>query len=151
MALIQNILNEEHIEILNDYWNRNTDIVKWHDKYDNLYNLEMLYGKTSDEEYNKVLTIFNDIAKSYPQKHYLLNYGENSFTRIHPDSTEKGTYVTLFESNDLLGGETLIRDEQRCIDIVDFKVGQTLTYDGNCDHGVARVRQGNRKVFVVWY
>ena len=40
MALIQNILNEEHIEILNDYWNRNTDIVKWHDKYDNLYILE---------------------------------------------------------------------------------------------------------------
>ena len=151
MALIQNLLNEEQIEILKDYWKRNTDIIKWQDKHDNLYSLEMLYGKKSDEDYNKVLSIFDDVAKRHIQKHYLLNYIENSFTRIHPDATGNQTFVTLIESNNLLGGQTLIRNDQRCIDVVDLEVGQTLVYDHNCHHGVARVQQGNRKVFVAWY
>tara|TARA_Y100001951_G_C11098147_1_gene160492 strand:- start:32 stop:478 length:447 start_codon:yes stop_codon:yes gene_type:complete len=148
MYNVQNLLDKEHIKILKDYWNRNIKNIKHKDGHYNLHNIEILYGKKSDEEYNKVLLVFDDITTRKADKHYFLNYVENSFARIHNDVTGNQTFVTLLEqSNNLSGGQTLTGDLQ----YIDLKVGQTLIYDHDFKHGVARVNRGNRKVFVVWY
>lgn len=148
MYTVQNLLDKEHINILKSFWKRNTEDIKRKDSHYNLHNIQILYGRKSDEEYNKVLKVFDDIAGREADKHYFLNYVEESFARIHNDATGNQTFVTLIEqSNVLLGGQTLTGDQQ----YIDLKVGQTLVYDHDFKHGVARVSRGHRKVFIVWY
>jgi len=151
MFLITDILDKKDINILLKYWKDQNDRVRYEEQYYNLHDLHMIYGSREDKSYNNVLTKLEDISGHKAKRHYLLNYTKGSFCRMHHDATEYNTYVTLLEENDLEGGEVLTGDEKRCIDVRYARVGQTMIYDNGLQHGVANVRKGNRKVFIVWF
>lgn len=151
MFLITDILDKKDINILLDYYEEQNEKVRWEEAYYNLHNLHMIYGERKYEKYNNILEKLEDVSGHKATRHYMLNYIKGSFCRMHYDATEYNTYVTLLEEKDLEGGEVLTGDEKRCIDVRHVDVGQTMIYDKGLQHGVAQVRKGNRKVFIVWF
>ena len=151
MFLISDILDKKDINILLKYWKDKNNKVRYEEQYYNLHDLYMIYGERKYKDYNDVLTKLEDISGHNAKRHYILNYTKGSFCRMHHDATEWNTYVTLLEENNLEGGEVLTGDEKRCIDVRHVDVGQTMIYDNGLQHGVAKVRKGNRKVFIVWF
>ena len=108
--------------------------------------------------------------------HYFVKYVPESFTRLHVDNDKAvgKTIVTLIETNDLIGGETLMYDvypsqprpsthyAKRKGDevnygkdivpvIVPLVDGDSVIYDHKVKHGVCKVHQGYRIVLVSWY
>ena len=105
--------------------------------------------------------------------HYFLKYIPNSFTHVHIDNPYRiqRTAVTLIDvSQDLVGGEVVLINNISQSDlmpgefrpdknvknikvpvVVRQKVGSTLIYNHNVRHGVTKVEQGHRLVFISWY
>jgi len=106
--------------------------------------------------------------------HYFVMYEEGSFTRMHTDNDNDVTLtiVTLLDSQDLIGGETIValpfeykgRDqneyrkgevptkENRIVPkVVNVDKGQSMVYNRSLLHGVAQVEKGKRLVLVSWY
>lgn len=112
-----------------------------------------------------------------PQSHYFVKYGEESFTRLHTDDVNvvKMTIVTMVDTQDLIGGGTLVFDKYTknkrprdryakrvnngpapvgkdiIPDIVEMQDGESVIYDAATTHGVTRVKQGHRIVLVSWF
>jgi predicted 2-oxoglutarate/Fe(II)-dependent dioxygenase YbiX len=106
--------------------------------------------------------------KSY--SHYFVMYEEGAFTKLHTDNdAEVGlTIVTLVDTVDLIGGDTLVmlpyeEKEKKGYQkgnsprgsvipkIVRMESGESVTYDHSLTHGVTQVERGKRLVLVSWF
>lgn len=136
-----------------------------------------------DVDVRKIEGISNKVTKKivdHVQQGYKLNdqyfvkYEKDSFARVHQDNS-KFTIITLVETQDLIGGITLVLDKynlklrpshkyaNRGVDnsgpygmniiptIVPAVDGESILYDGDTPHGVTRVKQGYRIVLVSWF
>jgi predicted 2-oxoglutarate/Fe(II)-dependent dioxygenase YbiX len=116
----------------------------------------------------------DEYANRPTYSHYFVMYEEGSFTRMHTDNDDdiSLTIVTLLDSQDLVGGETIVhlpaeykgrdaneyrkgdvpRDDQRVRPkVVNVDKGQSMIYNRSLLHGVAEVEKGKRLVLVSWY
>lgn len=105
---------------------------------------------------------------------YFVEYGEESWTKMHTDDDGKVglTIVTMINTQHLIGGETLIqlpytkvarpankyrKGESPAIALpciiktVGVADSQSLVYGPKLMHGVAQVEMGTRLVLVNWY
>lgn len=108
--------------------------------------------------------------------HYFLEYGPESFTRMHTDNVDDVglTMVTVLRS-DCIGGDTLVnlpyekrqRPQNKYAKrqpgegapigkkiipkVVQVKDGQTMIYKRDLTHGVGQVEKGKRLVLVSWF
>lgn len=106
--------------------------------------------------------------KSY--SHYFVMYEKGAFTKLHTDNdAEVGlTVVTLVDTVDLIGGDTLVmlpfeEKEKKGYQkgssprgavipkIVRMESGDSVTYDQSLTHGVTQVERGKRLVLVSWF
>lgn len=113
-----------------------------------------------------------------PHTHYFLKYEEDAFTRMHTDDDKviKLTIITMIETDNLVGGGTLVFDKynrkarpahkyaKRTDNdtpgpygkdiipvIVESNDGESVIYDGKTQHAVTQVKQGHRIVLVSWF
>lgn len=123
---------------------------------------------------DKMFAKLDQYADRPVYSHYFVMYEEGSFTRMHTDNDTDVTLtiVTLLDSQDLVGGETVVhlpfeykgrnkdeyrkgnvpKSDQRVIPkVVDVDKGQSMVYDRSLLHGVAQVEKGKRLVLVSWY
>lgn len=119
------------------------------------------------------------LDESIRTESYFLNYTPGAFARVHPDRGTLHTVVTLYETNNLVGGETVVMlpyerpPEGRMSNLIcnrnDNEVkkppynqniiptviysdeGDSMIYGPKLQHGVSKVVQGSRKVFVTWF
>ncbi len=128
----------------------------------------------NDQLNDKVFSKLDQYADRPVYSHYFVMYEEGSFTRMHTDNDEDVTLtiVTLLDSQDLIGGETIVslpfeykgRDENefrkgevptkqnRIVPkVVNVDKGQSMVYNRSLLHGVAQVEKGKRLVLVSWY
>lgn len=108
---------------------------------------------------------------------YFLKYVPGSFCRMHQDHESELTIVTLLESQDLVGGDALVRTtyEQRdrpadkfcarggpenesppygqdiIMEVVPVADGESLIYGNDLMHGVSKVETGQRTVLITWF
>lgn len=108
---------------------------------------------------------------------YFVKYPPGGFARAHHDNGTSRTIVTLLESVNLVGGETIFveRYEKRprvkqhvakrndhendkppygrkiMPKVAHLKNGQSIVYGKDQMHSVAEVEQGHRTVLVSWY
>lgn len=108
---------------------------------------------------------------------YFLRYTEGSFARVHTDSGTSRTIITFVDSENLVGGETLMkleykhktrpkshkaartpREEERPPYgqyirnvIVPFEVGESVVYGPKLLHGVSEVLKGSRIILACWF
>tara|TARA_R110001632_G_scaffold40605_3_gene101825 strand:+ start:1747 stop:2280 length:534 start_codon:yes stop_codon:yes gene_type:complete len=117
-----------------------------------------------------VRDLFPDLAV---HSQYFLEYGVDSFTKQHTDNDALivKTVVTLIQSTDLVGGETIVLKTyhrkprpsvaerkgaaqygKRIIpDVVYMEDGEAIIYDRSLPHSVSQVKQGTRLVLVTWF
>ncbi len=145
------------------------------------WNLFHLEKRTMGQSYWKKWQGIHDIDRYMWRKyqvrthvHYFLKYVPNSFTRLHQDNKEtvaKTVITFVDQSEDLLGGDTLIFDkhynqppplgsvskgkDSNRVDVIPTTIKvpnfTSLVYDWNVPHGVTRVFEGHRIVLVSWY
>lgn len=152
--------------------------MEWKHQDWNLFNLEKRsMGQSYWKKFDAIHDIDRYMWRNYHVRthvHYFLKYVPNSSTRIHQDNkdTVTKTVITfLDQSEDLVGGDTLVLD--RYIDhpappnstikgrdlsgqsviptVIKVPDYSSLVYDWNVPHGVTRVTQGHRIVLVSWY
>jgi len=108
---------------------------------------------------------------------YFLNYEKDGFARLHKDHETRLTVVTILDSNDLIGGDTVVNlryktrsrpGDYHCVrsereskrppynqsivpHVVRTMDGDSILYNQNLVHGVSLVESGNRLVFINWY
>lgn len=120
----------------------------------------------------------NYVSDLNTHTHYFLKYTKDSFTRVHTDDNSiiKLTVVTMIDTEDLKGGDTLMYDTYTknsrpknkyakrvkkephgpigkdvipvCLEVKD---GQSVIYDPDTNHGVTKVDNGHRIVLVSWF
>ena len=123
---------------------------------------------------DKVFGKLDQYADRPVYSHYFVMYEEGAFTRMHTDNDKDVTLtiVTLLDSQDLVGGETVValpfeykgreQNEYRKGDVptkenrivpkvVNVDKGQSMVYNRSLLHGVAQVEKGKRLVLVSWY
>ena len=108
--------------------------------------------------------------------HYFVKYEKDSFTKMNNDDEKvvKQTIVTMIETKNLVGGDTLVLDKyvktsrpknkyakragkkapvnhDIIPDIVKLKDGESVIYDGKVLHGVTKVHEAHRIVLVSWF
>lgn len=145
----------------------------------NLFDVDKRHPRSEDREgisaFDRLDGFAGDEFKNY--SHYFLEYGEESFTRMHTDAHTyvHQTMITVLDDKDLVGGESLVHlpyekkarpsnkyakreegkegpyGEKIIPKVVNLNRGQTLIYDRDLLHGVAQVESGRRLVLVSWY
>lgn len=127
-------------------------------------------NERSVPEIKAIADEFPDL-KVYSQ--YFLEYGVDSFTRQHTDNDKEIvlTVVTMIQSTDLKGGETIVLKTynnkprpswaerkgeaaygKRIIpEVVYMEDGDSIIYDHALPHSVSQVTQGKRVVLVTWF
>lgn len=146
------------------------------------YNLNLVDKrqlKVSD--WNEQIRKIDKFSGRETYSHYFVMYKPGSFTRLHTDNADDVglTIVTMIDSVDLVGGETLVlvpndpddpniakrkhkqgsaykkgnlpKGQAVVPKIVQCDVGQSMVYDRNLTHGVTYVEEGLRLVLVSWY
>lgn len=168
---VENIISEEdRVELIKLY--NSIPSNKASQDY-NLFTVDKRRLK-NDQLNDKLFSKLNQYADRPVYSHYFVMYEEGSFTRMHTDNDEDVTLtiVTLLDSQDLIGGETIVhlpfqykgrnkseyrkgdipKSDQRVIPkIVNVDKGQSMVYDRSLLHGVAQVEKGKRLVLVSWY
>jgi len=172
-----NILDLDEVEYLKqmfdkypkNFWTRDYNLF-------NLYKCNIprrVYSNDVDSMRSITQKIKSHLDCKEDTNYYFLKYIPNSFTQIHVDNPNRiqKTAVTLIDiSEDLVGGEVVLisgisqsdlmpgefRPNNNFKDIkvpvvVRQKVGSTLIYNHNVKHGVTKVEQGHRLVFISWY
>lgn len=95
-----------------------------------------------------------------PYDSYVLEYYEGSYTAMHVDGIGDSKYnslttITLLnKSEDLSGGNILIRDDEKdlgAMTVLHQSVGEMISYSHRVPHGVSKVLKGTRRVLVNWY
>lgn len=153
-------LSDEHISYLNEYYQNNQDRLKivdwWHVKGVKLLKMDNLDDPTFLELRMEMYDLIED-KDLFPNACYILEYYKDSFTTFHTDfvgneADSSITTVTLIhESDDLVGGKALFRDEDRAVTVLDQNLGDVLSYGHKVHHGVSKVLSGSRRVFINWY
>lgn len=140
----------------------------------NLFDLEKRHVRSQD--YIPEIFKLNEYAEMKSMGHYFLKYTKDSFTRMHTDNDAivTKTIVTLIETKDLIGGETLLfdkyplkprpsnkyakrtpKDDSYDKDIIPTVVqlqdGQSVIYNHAVNHAVCRVHEGHRIVLISWF
>lgn len=147
----------------------------WHQNY-NLFDVERRDIPTP-RQYDFYKTLLKYSKLGYDKGAYFLKYEKDSFTRLHTDNNSDLTIVTLLESKDLVGGESLVRAEYKLknrpvgnlvarheherdsppygqeiiMDVVDVDDGESLVYGPELTHGVSKVYDGHRIVLITWF
>ena len=145
----------------------------------NLFDVDKRHPSSKQQEgisaFDRLNGFAGDEFKNY--SHYFLEYGPESFTRMHTDAHTYvyQTMITVLDDKELVGGESLVHlpyekrarpsnkyakrgegNEAPLGEVIIPKVvklnrGQTLIYDKDLLHGVAQVESGRRLVLVSWY
>lgn len=140
----------------------------------NLFNVEKRHVRS--ETYTKEIHRLNATAGLKSLGHYFVKYTEGSFTRLHSDNADAvgKTIVTLVDTHQLVGGETLMFDvyprqprpsdryakrtsEDNSYDkdiipvVVPLEDGDSVIYNHEVRHGVCKIHSGYRIVLVSWY
>lgn len=178
---IAQILNEEDRLELLDFYNTNRERTKeYHQDY-NLFHVRELHGGITELSAVKKLLDWtredNPEHNLRPVAHYFVEYGKGGFARIHHDNGTFRTIVSIIETKDLVGGDTVFmtKYERRSRvashianrhsrekdkppynkDIVPkvarVNDGESLIYGADVRHGVTEVESGHRLVLVTWY
>ena len=153
---IATIFDESDIRVLNRCWELNFHRRRDQDQYYNLFYTDHRYPSTSDPVYMERLNKVCDYGDGWnADKHYLLQYNPGAYARFHTDDPSVGkTVVTLLsdDGGNLRGGATLIelKNKDRCLDVVDLEVGQSVIYEHDVHHAVSVVREGFRRVHIGW-
>ena len=176
----EKVLNEEDLLFLN----YTSNSASW----EKIYQHFNIFGADMARTFNE-LVVLDPIVEKF-RKHlrlddnvkdvrYFLNYGQGSFARIHHDVKTIFTIITLIETVDLTGGETIVltpyvrppegrsasllckrNDNEKdnppynkhiIPSVVRSEVGDSMIYGSNLRHGVSQVVKGSRKVFVTWF
>lgn len=130
------------------------------------------------KEHSSLLKLNDYFSDLTPHTHYFLKYTSEAFTRMHTDNDSiiKQTCVTVIETKDLVGGDTLMLDtytknkrprnkyakrvkrethgpigKDVIPVIVKHNDGDSVIYDPKTNHGVTQVEQGHRIVLVSWF
>jgi hypothetical protein len=119
------------------------------------------------------------LNEDYKVLKYFLRYNPGSFARVHRDHSTVYTIITPLDTENLVGGETLVYDtytpptegrDPRFIckrsekendeppygqnivpRILPMSDGESLIYGPNLFHAVAQVQQGSRLVYITWF
>ena len=168
----QIITNEDRHNLIDLYNSMPTNF--GHTDY-NLYNIDKRILKRLydlDPKYKTVFEKVENYAGYKTYSHYFVMYNEGSYTRMHTDNDDhvKSTIVTLVDTVNLVGGETIVtlpapeaqyekkgyvkgnEHKGRVVPkIVRMNVGDSVIYDRSLLHGVTQVEQGKRLVLVSWF
>tara|TARA_B100000575_G_C23094474_1_gene631151 strand:- start:1068 stop:1598 length:531 start_codon:yes stop_codon:yes gene_type:complete len=168
----QIITNEDRHNLIDLYNSLDSNIA--HQDY-NLYNIDKrrLNTKdyTQDKKYHDIIKKIEAYAKRKTHSHYFVMYHEGSYTRMHTDDDEAvgQTIVTLVDTVDLIGGDTLAllsaeltedkKGYQKGDDhkgrvvprVIRMDVGDSVSYDRSLLHGVSQLERGKRLVLVSWF
>lgn len=86
-------------------------------------------------------------------------YVQGDFFKMHRDAIDQpgekvrrifSTSTILSKSDDLSGGEFLIKDNDRGVHPVPLEVGETLFFDSRSFHQVSGINKGTRDALVAW-
>lgn len=143
--------------------------------------VDVISMKTNYQPYaNLIMDAMGGRDKYQLTTYYFLRYLPGSYTTPHRDDGDASTgftSVTLIDEVNLKGGESLLYeriekpdfkkyfddnfkgpkqwewDDPFRIPVVvqDYKVGDTLIYNQNMKHGVAKVLSGERLVLIAWF
>ena len=168
---LTNVMTSEDIDSMLHYVSTNKPTY-YHQCY-NLHDVDKWEGGINKETIpalNRIEDLCPDL-KIY--SHYFLKYGKDSFTKAHTDNDNiiSKTIITLLESKNLIGGETIVfttyvekprpHNAERKGDaqygkriipqVVSMFDGDSIIYDGKLTHMVSQVKQGHRIVLVSWF
>jgi|TARA_Y100001951_G_C11137969_1_gene181937 hypothetical protein len=149
------LFEDDVIEYFNDYWNEysNTDRLSYEEKYYKLHKVRRLHPYSTHKEFFDKIKYFEQVFPFYKLNTcYFLEYGKGSFAELHHDHISKLTTVTMLnKSEDLIGGEFIISDDNDSTSsIIDLRVGETYFLDQTVKHGVAKIVKGTRLVLITW-
>jgi hypothetical protein len=180
---IADIIGEEdRLELIEMYSKLPSEV--YHQDY-NLFHCEKRIASIKNSnpyECNALKKIFEYVSNTSDEKirlvsAYFVKYTEGSFVRMHNDNGTYRTVVTLLDSQDLVGGDTIYckRYKRRprksnhiakrhrfeldkppygkgiIQSVARIKDGQSVVYGKDVRHGVTEVEQGQRIVFVTWF
>jgi len=148
------LFEDDVIEYFNKYWDEYcvTDRLLSEKVYHKLHNVHRLYPYTAHREFFDKVKYIEQVSSYKLEACYMLEYGKGSFADMHHDHNSALTTVTvLYKSDDLIGGELIISDDDTDISFnMDHKVGETYFYDQTMKHGVSEVIKGTRRVLITW-
>lgn len=166
---IERILDEADIASLLEYFD-SEDVEEYHQNY-NLF--DVIYQRVPSK--HPVLSKLIKYAGMPLKTSYMLKYEEGSFARAHQDDDSDLTIVTILETKDLVGGESLCflpyakrprvklarRNKRETKKppygdniipyIIDCEDGESLVYNRSLKHSVSLVKSGYRKVLITWF
>jgi len=144
----------------------------YHQDY-NLHDVKKWHSGINRKNFPALQSIEDAFPEFGLHSHYFLEYGVDSFTKQHTDNDSKilKTVVTLIQSTDLIGGETIVLktynvkprprwaerkgkafyNERIIPEVVYMEDGQSIIYDHALPHSVSQVKQGKRLVLVTWF
>ena len=163
---LEQIINNDDRHSLIDLYNSIPSSVA-HQDY-NLYKVDKRPLRSSDQI--SAIKKIEQYAGKQTYSHYFVMYEPGSYTRMHTDNDDDVglTIVTLIDTVNLVGGETIVqlpapKDEKigyqkgedhkgRVVPkIVRMVEGDSVIYDRSLLHGVTQVELGKRLVLVSWF
>jgi len=172
---VEKIIDDDDVEQLIKLY-RNLKSQNAHQDY-NLFDLKKANVPSEFRKISPIDKLYKFSEKKYITACYFLEYNKDSFTRTHSDNGSNITIVTILDTKDLVGGESLIlspynkkprpktsyanRTEKESKTppygkniipkIVKCKDGESLIYGKELNHGVCQVESGSRLVFITWF
>ena len=146
------IFYQDDIDYFNNYWDQyiNTDRARIHEKYHRLHDVIELAPFTNDKTFQNKLKPLEEISGLRIRNSYMLEYKKGSYAEMHCDDGAELTSTTLiYKSSNLDGGEILTSKNEK-IKINKLKLGESIFYDRNVNHGISEVIEGVRRVLIVW-
>lgn len=174
MKKYSGFLSEVELSELNEYIDKNYSNFKYYSVHMNLVNVKGWYGVSLKDP---VISYFaNKYMKAmgqnkYIQQLYFLEYGPDSFARVHEDNGTSLTSITILKQENLVGGETFFRNEfdhkknptegktylssarvlkHHYISVCPAEPGDAVAYGPREEHGVAYTHSGLRRVMAIW-
>lgn len=169
-----NFLSQEELSELNTYIDKNYNKFIYYSVHINLVNVKGWYQVPLKDpvisyfakKYMKVMG-----QNKYISQLYFLEYGADSFARIHEDKGTSLTAITILKQENLIGGENIFRSEfdhkknptegktyasnarvlkHPYISVHPTLPGDVLAYGPREEHGVAYTHSGLRRVMAIW-
>lgn len=145
--------------------------VYYHQNY-NLHDVKQWSGSINGNTFPEIKGIHDLFPELDVYSSYFLEYGVDSFTKQHTDDDKQiaKTIVTLIQSTNLKGGETIVLktyknkprpswakrkgdawyNKKIIPEVVYMEDGESIIYDHALPHSVSQVTQGTRLVLVTW-
>ena len=175
------ILDEGDLDLIKMY----LDNAEWQEVFQD-YNLFNLLRHDVPSEVLSRSTFYSKLQE-YAEKMgghkegvgaYFLKYIPDSFTRMHQDHESRLTIVTMIDSEDLVGGDAIVRTRYRApekgrpahmkcsrgkeennppyghdiiMEVLPVEKGESLIYGNDLMHAVSKVHSGQRTVLITWF